>query len=71
MDCICQGTGGPCIYIGMEMKAAHRGMHINASEFDALAEDLVKSLDKFKVPEREKTELLALLSPMKADIIDR
>jgi hemoglobin len=35
-----------------------------------LVEDLVKSLDTFKVPAREKEELLALLAPMKKDIVE-
>ena len=55
---ICAGTGGPCTYTGRDMKSAHAGMGINDAQFNALVEDLVKSLDKFKVPEKEKGELL-------------
>jgi len=66
---ICAGTGGPCTYTGRDMKAAHAGMGVNEAHFNALVEDLVKSLDKFKVPQREKEELLGVLGPMKADIV--
>lgn len=69
VDQICQGTGGPCVYKGDDMRSAHRGMKITAAEFDALVEDLVRSLDKFAVPAREKNELLGLLAPMKSDIV--
>jgi hemoglobin len=39
--------------------------------FNALVEDLVKSLDKFKVGEREKSELLTILGSMKGDIVEK
>lgn len=69
VDQICAGTGGPCKYAGRDMATAHEGMNIRSDEFDALVEDLVKSLDKFKVPVREKGELLGVLGPMKGAIV--
>ena len=66
---ICQGTGGPCKYTGRDMKSSHRGMNVTDAQFNALVEDLVKTLDKFKVPATEKGELLAILGPMKSDIV--
>jgi hemoglobin len=68
---ICAGSGGPCTYTGRDMKSAHAGMGVNDAHFGALVEDLVKTLDKFKVPQREKQELLAVLGPMKPDIVTR
>ena len=67
---ICAGTGGPCTYTGRDMKTTHAGMGITDAEFDALVEDLVRSLDRFKVPAAEKEELLGILGPMKADIVE-
>jgi hemoglobin len=69
VDQVCQATGGPCTYTGRSMRDAHRGMNITEAEFNALVEDLTRSLDKFKVPEREKTELLTALGGMKGDIV--
>ena len=69
VDQICQATGGPCTYKGQTMQAAHKGMKITDAEFTALVEDLVKSLDKFKVGAREKNELLTALGSMKGDIV--
>jgi hemoglobin len=66
---ICAGTGGPCRYTGRDMKSAHAGMNISDAEFGALVEDLVKALDQFKVPSREKQELLTILGSMKADVV--
>jgi len=68
---ICQASGGPCAYIGASMKEAHKGMKIADAEFNALVEDLVKSLDKFKVPAQEKGELLTALGGMKGDIVNQ
>src|SRR5262245_11849825 len=68
---ICQGTGGPCTYTGQNMRAAHAGMGIQGKHFNALVEDLGKSLRKFKVPAREQKELVAILAPMRKDIVTR
>jgi hemoglobin len=66
---VCQATGGPCTYTGKSMRDAHKGMKITDADFNALVEDLTKSLDKFKVGVKEKTELLTALGSMKGDIV--
>ena len=68
-DQICDATGGPCAYLGKDMKAVHTGMGITEAEWNATVEDLVKSLDKYKVPAKEQQELLAILGPLKKDIV--
>ncbi len=67
---ICKGSGGPCEYTGRDMKSAHAGLAITSDEFGFVVEDLVAALNKFKVPEKEKGEVLALLGPMKKDIVE-
>ena len=62
-------TGGPEKYTGRDMKTTHTGLKITMADFNAFVEDLVKSLDKFKVPEKEKAELLGVLGPMNKDIV--
>jgi hemoglobin len=69
IDQICQATGGPCVYKGRDMKAAHAGMNITGPEFDALVQDLKKALDTFHVPDREQSELLGALGGMRGDIV--
>ena len=66
---ICAGSGGPCTYTGRDMKTAHANMGVNDAHFGALVEDLVKTLDKFKVPAQEKKELLGVLGPMRPQIV--
>jgi hemoglobin len=70
-DQICVASGGPCVYVGRDMKSAHAGMSIKSSHFNALVQDLGKALNKFKVPAREQRELVALLAPTKKDIVER
>ena len=52
------------------MKTTHAGMRIMSDEFNALVQDLAAALDRFNVPLQEKNELLALLAPMKKDIVE-
>jgi len=71
VDQICQASGGPCKYTGKSMKEAHAGMGISTADFNALVEDLVAALDKFKVAEADKNALLGVLGPMKSDIVEK
>jgi hemoglobin len=68
-DQICDVTGGPCAYLGRDMKAVHAGMNITEAEWNATVEDLMKTLNKFKVGPKEQQELLSALGGMKKDIV--
>ena len=70
VDQVCMASGGPCTYSGRDMTTTHAGMKITTADFNALVEDLVASLDRFKVSETEKKELLGILGPMKKDIVE-
>jgi hemoglobin len=67
----CQATGGPCAYTGRDMKTAHKGLGITEADWNASVKHLVASLDKLKVPEQEKGELLAIASKLKDDIVEK
>src|SRR5688572_31914441 len=71
VDQLCAATGGPCVYIGRDMKTSHSGMGITEADWNKAVSHLVATLDKLKVPEKEKAELLALASTLKADIVDQ
>jgi hemoglobin len=68
---ICEASGGPCRYGGRSMRAAHRGLGIRNADFNALVQDLGRSLNKYGVPAREQRELTAILLPLKRDIVTR
>ena len=67
---MCFATGGGCKYEGENMKEAHQHMGVTEGEFNALVEDLIKSLDKFNVPAKEKNDLLTALGGMKGQIVE-
>jgi len=71
LDQFCAATGGPCIYTGRDMKTSHTGLGITNAEWDAAAKHLTASLDKFKVPEKEKGEILAFVTSLKKDIVEK
>ena len=70
IDQLCQDSGGPCTYTGLSMKQSHTNMGVTSGEFDAFMEDLVAVLDDFKVGKAEQDQLLSLLLPMRADIVE-
>jgi len=71
LDQFCAATGGPCVYTGRDMKMSHSGLGITNADWDAAAKHLVASLDKYKVPEKEKSEVLAFVTTLKKDIVEK
>jgi hemoglobin len=71
VDQLCAAAGGPCVYTGRSMKDSHAGLGISEADWDAAAKHLVASLDKFKVPEAEKKDLLAFVGTVRADIVEK
>lgn len=70
IDQVCEATGGPFRYTGRNMRDAHQGMKVTTGEFNALVEDLVATLNGFKVPKAEQDELLGILGPLKTEIVE-
>jgi hemoglobin len=67
---VASATGGPETYTGRGMRETHDGMGVTAGEFDALVEDLVATLNEFKVPAPEQQQLLGILGPLRPDIVE-
>lgn len=67
---ICAATGGPCYYTGRDLKTAHAGLGITEADFDMAGKMLAATLDKFKVPAKEKDELMALVVSLKGDVVE-
>jgi hemoglobin len=71
LDQFCVAAGGPCVYMGRDMKTSHAGLGITEADWDAAAKHLVESLDRYKVPKAEKDELLAFVGSVKKDIVEK
>ena len=66
---VCEATGGPQRYTGRSMADSHEELGITAGEWDAFLDDFQQTLDKFNVPEREQSELFAIVESTKGDIV--
>ena len=71
VDQLCNVTGGPCLYVGRDMKTTHAGLGITEQDWTSSVNHLVATLDKFKVPAKEKDEVLAAISSLKKDIVEK
>ena len=69
-DQLCALTGGPCTYIGRDMKTAHQGLKITTAEWDSTIKKLELSLDKFKISGKDKEEFVALIQNVRNDIVE-
>lgn len=71
LDQLCAATGGPCVYIGRDMKTTHKGLKITEKDWDIMVKHLTATLDKFKVTKKEKGEVLAAIGELKKDIVEK
>ncbi len=70
-DQLCALSGGPCTYIGRDMKTAHSGLDINADEWAANMRYMAAALDKAKVSGSDKAEFLAIVDSLKPEIAEK
>lgn len=66
---LCAATGGPCTYTGRSMQEAHSGLNLTDADFNAFVGDLVAAMNQLKVAKASQKKLLALLLPMKPQIV--
>lgn len=71
VDFLCVATGGPCVYKGRDMKTSHAGLGISESDWTRGVSHLVATLDTFKVPQKEKDDLLAAAGGLMKDIVEK
>ena len=72
---VCNASGGPFQFTATKpgstplgLEEAHRDLKISPAEFDEVAAELGRTLDFFKVPEREKGEVLAAFAAHKDEV---
>jgi hemoglobin len=70
VDLICNQAGGPCFYLGRDMKTSHAGMGITGEEWEAFLALTGNVLDQYKIAARERQEFLALFGCYRADIVE-
>ena len=72
---VCNVSGGPFQFTATKpgttplgLEEAHRDLRISPAEFDEVAAELGRTLDFFKVPKREKAEVLAAFAAHKDEV---
>jgi hemoglobin len=65
----CQVAGGPCVYTGHDMTAAHKGLHLTNADFNAVVEDLQAAMESCGLPFRVQNRFLARLAPMQHQVV--
>ena len=68
---VCQATGGPCYYLGRDMKSVHKGMGIDEADWQAFVVHLKEVLNSFKVPDADQKTVLEILNGVKNDIVEK
>ena len=66
---LAEAAGGPQRYTGRSMEESHREMLITPEEWRAFMEDLNRTLDKFDVPQQERSEVIAIVESTRDDIV--
>ena len=72
---VCEVSGGPFKFSATKpgatplgLEEAHRELKISPAEFDEVAAELGRTLDHFKVPEKEKGEVLGAFAAHKDEV---
>lgn len=66
---VCQATGGPCQYVGRDMKSSHAHLNITEPEWDRMVVIFKEVLAKHQVPGPEQQELLEIIDSTRAEIV--
>jgi len=67
---LCALAGGPCIYLGRDMKTSHGGLGITEAEWEANREHTLYVLREHGIGEPEQGEFLELFERYRAEIVD-
>jgi hemoglobin len=65
----CMAMGGPCKYAGRSPKEAHQHLRIAEVEWQEMIKIFHDSMDSFKVPPKEQSEVIAILESAKGDVV--
>jgi hemoglobin len=68
-EMLAEAAGGPQRYTGRSIEESHREMRITPDEWRAFMDDLNRTLDKFDVPQQERSEVLAIVESTREDIV--
>jgi hemoglobin len=68
-EMLAEAAGGPQHYTGRSMVESHQELQITLGEWRAFMDDLNHTLDKFDVPQQERSEVVAIVESTRGDIV--
>ena len=63
--------GGPNVYDGKDLRSGHAHLNLSDGDFDAVADNLKKAMDTINIPGDLQSEVLALVSGTRDDVLNR
>jgi len=70
VDFIANKAGGNLYYTGRDMKISHEGMRISKSDWKRLMTHLNVTLDKFKLAQRERNDVITFIESTRDDMVE-
>lgn len=71
IDFLSARSGGPMYYTGRNMVVVHKGMRISESDWGIFIGHLNATLTKFKVPQKEKSDVLGFIGSLKVTMVEK
>jgi hemoglobin len=68
---LCVDTGGPCTYTGDTLAEAHKGLNLQPAEFNALAENLIASMNSQGVLASVQDQVLAGMTAQRGEVLGK
>jgi hemoglobin len=63
--------GGPNSYTGKDMREGHKGMNLTEEHFNAVAENLVSTLEELNVPQQHIDGIVEVCLSVKDDVLNK
>lgn len=69
VDFFCARTGGPCLYHGRSMSAAHEGLPITDDHFGLVVGHMEDTLEDHGVARAERAEIMGMVRDLRDEIV--
>lgn len=71
VNLLCELTGGPCFYVGRDLKTIHTGLGITDEHWLSFLGYMGETLDELSIDGDEKTDVIAVFAGLKGDIVEQ
>ena len=69
VDALCRAAGGPCFYIGRDLRVVHEGLGITDEDWLTFIGIIQKTVQEFKLPEETQRDFLKLFEGFKSVVV--